>query len=244
MYKKSGFSLHIVLIFATLAQLPTYNNKLTKTGLFLLFYNLSNYAIMAKNKDGIYRSQHNEKLQHTAEYYCEMCELADFPKSELVSLLFKMLKISAIEEKVKVINPNRFKDSKRISAHEVRLYNLFLSYCLLDLLQDIDADGEIPEYSQIADYCTAIITAESGNEFGDLNALSEFDAFICCEFFPPYDAKIHDKIKGAAKFGTGWGKPERVALKNPLFCCPTLVNSSSPPYVLQPRNYSKYKKQK
>lgn len=34
------FSLHIVLIFATLAQLPTYNNKLTTTGLFLLFYNL------------------------------------------------------------------------------------------------------------------------------------------------------------------------------------------------------------
>ena len=199
---------------------------------------------MSKNKDGIYRAQHNERLRQTAEYYCAMCELADFPKSELISLLFKMLKISAIEEKVKVINPNRFKDSKRISAHEVRLYNVFLSYCLLDLLQDIDSDGEIPEYSQIADYCKATIAAESGNEFGDLNALSEFNAFICCDFFPPYDAKIHDKIKGAAKFGTGWGKPERVALKNPLFCCPTLVNSNSEPYILQPKNCSKHKKQK
>lgn len=199
---------------------------------------------MAKNKEGVYRSQHNEKLQHTAEYYCELCELADFPKSELVSLLFKMLKISAIEEKVKVINPNRFKDSKRISAHEVRLYNLFFAYCLLDLLQDIDADGEIPEYSQIADYCKAIITAESGNGFGELVTLTEFSNFIINEFFPLYDAKIHDKIKGVLKFGTGWGKPERVALKNPLFCCPALVDSSSSPYVLQPKNYSKYKKQK
>lgn len=199
---------------------------------------------MAKNKDGVYRSQHNEKLQHTAEYYCEMCELADFPKSELISLLFKMLKISAIEEKVKVINPNRFKDSKRISAHEVRLYNLFLSYCLLDLLQDIDADGEIPEYSQMADYCKATITAESGNGFGELPALCDFANFVANEFFPIYDAKIHSKIKGAIRFNVGEGALPRVMLKSPLFCCPALVDSSSPPYVLQPKNYSKYKKQK
>lgn len=197
---------------------------------------------MAKNKDGVYRSQHNENLKQTAEYYCAMCELADFPKSELISLLFKMLKISAIEEKVKVINPNRFKDSKRINAHEVRLYNLFLSYCLLDLLQDIDADGEMPEYNQITDYCTATVAAESGNEFGQLPALDAFAAFIAIEIFPIYDAKIHNKIKGAVKFGTGWGEVERVALKHPLFCCPALVNGDSEPFVLQPKNYSKYKR--